>query len=385
MPTTRRHRAAGALAAVALAVLAPLAARAAIPERSDAFLRGYVTAVLERELRVASAGVRVEAGVVTVPAAGLAEVSPETLVAALAGIEGVRRVVLAPKAASAAPPEPPAAPGLGAGAAQAAPADEGAARRPAPEAGILPRGRLFAPVLADPRWPHFSAAYHAYMGDSELDNVAATSFGETFALVRGAGDGGAWELGVQAGVFAIFDLDAASKDLVNADYLVGFPLTYRRGPLSALVRLFHQSSHLGDEYLLRNRVHRVNLSYEAVNALLSYDLAGGWRLYGGGGALLHREPSDLERLSVQFGVEYRSPETLLGGRLRPIAAFDLQSRQESGWRADLAARAGVQVEAREGGTQQVQVTADYFNGRNPNGQFYERTIEYLGLGVHVYF
>jgi hypothetical protein len=28
---------------------------------------------------------------------------------------------------------------------------------------------------------------------------------------------------------------------------------------------------------------------------------------------------------------------------------------------------------------------EYFNGRNPNGQFYDRTLEYIGLGTHVYF
>ena len=37
---------------------------------------------------------------------------------------------------------------------------------------------------------------------------------------------GWWEVGVQAGVFAFFDLDAESTDLVNADYLVGVPLSY---------------------------------------------------------------------------------------------------------------------------------------------------------------
>jgi hypothetical protein len=36
------------------------------------------------------------------------------------------------------------------------------------------------------------------------------------------------------------------------------------------VRLFHQSSHLGDEFLLRNRVERINLSYESADLKLSY-------------------------------------------------------------------------------------------------------------------
>jgi hypothetical protein len=48
--------------------------------------------------------------------------------------------------------------------------------------------------------------------------VAAVSFGETFAIYRDRLGSGWWEFGVQAGVFALFDLDAPSMDLVNADY-----------------------------------------------------------------------------------------------------------------------------------------------------------------------
>lgn len=37
------------------------------------------------------------------------------------------------------------------------------------------------------------------------------------------------EVGIQAGVFSIFDLDAESYDLINADYTVGVPLSFKKG------------------------------------------------------------------------------------------------------------------------------------------------------------
>jgi hypothetical protein len=43
-------------------------------------------------------------------------------------------------------------------------------------------------------------------------------------------------------------------------------------------RVLHQSSHLGDEFLLRNRTTRINLSYEALDLLLSYETEFGLRL-----------------------------------------------------------------------------------------------------------
>ena len=46
------------------------------------------------------------------------------------------------------------------------------------------------------------------------------------------------ELGIQAGVFAIFDLDSQSFDMINADYLVGIPFTIKKGNCAAFSVIF---------------------------------------------------------------------------------------------------------------------------------------------------
>ncbi|HXH83643.1 MAG TPA: DUF1207 domain-containing protein, partial [Candidatus Tectomicrobia bacterium] len=250
-------------------------------------------------------------------------------------------------------------------------------------AGPLPGGALFKPLIADPRWPHFAASYQNYLG-GDFDNVAAVSFGETFSLYRWRTDIGWWEVGLQAGVFAVFDLDAQSLDLVNADYFVGVPVGWRYDSWSALLRLYHQSSHLGDEFLLRRtRPERVNLSYEAVDLKASWE----WRflrLYAGGGYLFDQEPASLDPWSVQYGVELTSPWPARPARWRPIAAVDLQQREENRWAVDLSARAGVEIDGVLA-TRRMQLLLEYFFGHSPNGQFYTDRIEYLGLGVHFHF
>lgn len=257
------------------------------------------------------------------------------------------------------------------------------------EPRVLPRQPLFDPLIADPRWPHFAAALHDYGGDSGLENVGSVGLGNGFSFYQEPGLGGAWGVGLQAAVFAIFDLDAESKDLINADYWVGLPVAWRAGPWSAIVRLYHQSSHLGDEYLLRDptaRRDRLNLSYEAVDVRVARSFwEGVVRLYGGGGMLLHREPEDLDRFMAQAGVELRSPWTIANGHLRPIAALDLQGTQESGWEVDKSVRVGVQLEGRDSDSYRLQLTLEYYQGRNPNGQFYSREVEFWGLGLHAYF
>ncbi|CAA7625774.1 DUF1207 domain-containing protein [Magnetospirillum sp. UT-4] len=256
-------------------------------------------------------------------------------------------------------------------------------------ATVLPREILFAPLLADPRWPHYAAALQDYGGHAGLGTVGQATIGDSFSFYQAPAAGGRWGIGLQVGVFAIFDLEAPSKDLINADYWVGLPLAWRRGPWSALARLYHQSSHLGDEYLLRsrdNQRNRINLSYEAVDLKLSRDFAGGaLRLYGGGGVLFDQEPSDIRRGMAQAGIELRGPWSFADGLLRPIAALDLQALEETGWGRDVSARLGVELVGSGGENYTLQLSLDYYRGRNPNGQFFVDKAEYWGLGLHAYF
>lgn len=113
----------------------------------------------------------------------------------------------------------------------------------------LPETPMFAPMLADPRQPRFSVSYLNYQNPTRTFNAASVAFGEYFGFASGFdGRNGSAQVGLQGAVFALFDLDSASKDLVNADYWIGLPFTYRRGRLSYVARVYHQSSHLGDEF-----------------------------------------------------------------------------------------------------------------------------------------
>jgi hypothetical protein len=386
----------GAMLGALMVMAAP--AGAATPQAEtrggDAYIAGYVAAVLEREFRLTGPSFEVQDGVITVYAGDLNEVQQDKIASVLAGIRGVSAVRVtaggppdgtgaATPPADAVPPsaqpaEPEAKPEAPVAAAALADKEKGIE--------ILPRGNLFDPLIADPRWAHFSASYQYFNNDEEVEHAGSVSFGETFGLLGGpAPFEGRWQLDFQAAVFGLFDLDSDSKDLINADYWVGLPLSYKSGNFAAMARVFHQSSHLGDEFLLRDRVDRVNLSYEAVDLKLSYNLGYGLRVYGGLGYLLSVEPSDVDPFSTQAGVEYLAPFTLGGGFIRPVAGVDVQNREESNFATDVSVRAGVQFESPEAVSQRVQLMLEYYNGRNPNGQFYDRTLEFYGFGLHVYF
>jgi hypothetical protein len=374
------------LAAATLLACASGTAAAATPVE-DAFIAGYAAAVLERDFRLSAASLSVHDGVVSIGDADLAGRERVRVVESLTRIKGVRRVEIATRTAVAPAPAPAAAPS-GEPAPPVAVAAGGAVAASVRREGIelLPRNRLFEPLSADPRWPHFAASFLRIDGAPELHNAAAVSFGEIFPLLAtDAPWGGRWQIGILGSVFALFDTGSPSEDLINNDYFVGVPVEWRNGPWSAQARYLHQSSHLGDEFLLRGTgVKRVNLSFEQADLRLSYDLDESFRLYGGGGRILRSEPH-LHPWLFQAGGEYSSPRTLLHGLLRPVAALDLQSREFQDWSPDVSARAGFEIDTPLTAGRKVQLLIEYYNGRSPNGQFLNESIEYYGVGAHFYF
>ena len=373
--------------AIALAsVLTVLGAAAAVAAPADdAYLRGYATALLEQTLGLRAPAISVDGGVVRLSASAIGATDRGRVLTALQRIPGVTGVEIvdtppphsvgaaaaAPAAVSAADPSPALTP------------DKDAEKM---DLGFLPRGYLFDALLADPRWPHFSAAYQRYLGDDQFTDIASVNFGETIPIYRDAAPfGGHWEVGLQAGVFAIFDMNSDSHDLVNADYFVGAAGAYAVGPFQALARVFHQSSHLGDEFLLRSRPDRVNLAYEAVDLKLSYHfLERVLRVYAGGGYLFNRDPSSLEPWIVGGGVEVRKRLFFLPG-VTPVAAVNVQAREENRWNPEISVRAGVQFDRAQILGRRLLVMLEYFHGNSPDGQFLRKEIDYLGIGAHFYY
>jgi hypothetical protein len=79
------------------------------------------------------------------------------------------------------------------------------------------------------------------------------------------------------------------------------------------------------------------------------------------------------------------PYPLAGGLLFPLAAVDVQADDETGWDPSVSVRAGIEVQSELLTGRRLQALASYYSGHSPNGQFYERRIEFFGVGLHFYF
>ncbi len=345
----------------------------------DSFISGYAVSVLEREFHIPSVSLRVQDGVVYVNPDKIPGVDSAELVTILLGIKGVKRVEIISEG-------------------QAIPANDAEESRheplreriypedDPPVKKVFPRKeRLFDPLLADPRWPNFSGAYHYYINNDELEKVFAASVGDVIPMYTGQvpfAFGGMWQVGGEAGAFVIHDLDTVSWDQVNADYIFGFIAAYRKGPLSGIFRVFHQSSHIGDEYLLHNDVERENYSYEALGLMLSDDIGEWLRIYGGGEYHFSRSPKELKPWVAHYGLELKGTGTFLRETFRPVAAVDIKHKEDNDWSGEVSLKTGVQVENDHLIHHQLRVMIGYFNGHSPNGQFYKQSEEIISVGFY---
>jgi hypothetical protein len=254
---------------------------------------------------------------------------------------------------------------------------------------LLPEDQMFCPILADPKEARSFVAIlrgtFRSLDDAEGDrtNIASVGLGDSFGLVRWGGPslGEGVQLDVTGSIFAQFDLGSASSDLINADYIIGLPLTFRRSGFSARARLSHQSSHLGDEYLLRGaNITRENLSFESIELLLSQEL-GPLRLYAGGERIFRREPAALPAELFHGGVEFRTRRT--GAQL--VGGVDVKTTELHAWAPAISARVGFEVaRAGRGGhpSRPLTFTVEFYDGPSPYGQFFQDDISYVGVGLH---
>src|SRR5512138_88488 len=137
----------------------------------------------------------------------------------------------------------------------------------------LPQGDVFCPLLADPKSTrsHLTYLRGELPAETKAKNVGSIGVADGVGLLRIGGPvpGDGVQIGIEAGVFAQFDLGTRSADLLNTDFVVGIPVTFRVSGFSGRFRVWHQSSHLGDEFIAHAgaNVSNQGLSFEAVEAI----------------------------------------------------------------------------------------------------------------------
>ena len=252
---------------------------------------------------------------------------------------------------------------------------------------------LYPPMVANPMETIYSAAYH--IGDQVVGTKSiAVSLGDNFPIFRwrnvfwAEGD---LQIDIQSGIWSVFNMGVKDNpnheisELVNTDFLVGIPLSYAFDKWAFRLRVYHISSHLGDEYM-HNHPHfkRLNPSMEAIDFFTSYQLNDFFRFYIGPGWIFHSDKTfPMEHFYVEYGGEMR----LFGSKSfyhrlygTPFLAVFFRNWQVNHWQFDATLMGGYEWSKLQGVGRKIRLFAEYHNGYSV-GQFFKERTSFWGFGL----
>lgn len=249
----------------------------------------------------------------------------------------------------------------------------------------LPQSTILYPAeVANPRQVSYSGGIR--LRDSVTGHASTpVTFGDQFPLYRWSNIDvfsvkGDLQVEIEGAVFAVFDQTEYSSPLINADYYVAVPLTYAYDKWAHRLRLYHISSHLGDEYMCRKyHAKRLNKSFEALDYSAAYNITKNIRVYGTAGSIAHSDSEmHLKPLYVQYGMEVRVGrhewKQLYG---TPYLAMHFENWQDSEWKMDATFAVGYEWGKLNGLGKRIRVSCEYHSGYCEEGQFTRIRDDYL--------
>lgn len=257
---------------------------------------------------------------------------------------------------------------------------------------VFPDGDLFRPLLADPKEPRNSFGFNrvkflngaAFENGAPRLNVGSVSVGGIAGMwARKASACRGVQVSLFGGLFSEFNLDASSRDLINTDFVVGAQASIRTRDRSIRLRVFHQSSHLGDEFVRQNpSAGSLNFGFQGVDAVFSVERER-LRAYGGGGFLVFMNGTG-HSFVLHGGAEFRAANRL-GGMFRPVAGIDVSSFEARSWGLTVSALGGLEWTS-PAASRRMRALLVLVDGYTPFGHFaIEQKSRAMGMRLQIEF
>jgi hypothetical protein len=236
--------------------------------------------------------------------------------------------------------------------------------------------------------------YQGYLADTKESRIGTQVFSDN-------GERTLWDtnLGGRAGIFRLGTVEAAwpqgwqldlegsgqvrldpgeERDLQSSDFRFGIPLTFGYGRQRLKFGYYHLSSHMGDEFLVKNPdVDRVNYVRDVLVLGYAYYWTDNLRLYAETGWAFYTDIS--EPWEFRFGLEY-APARPTGLRGAPFFAAHGHLQQELDFGGSLTVQAGWAW--RGSRTSHLFRTGfHYYNGASNQYSFYNEFEQQIGAGV----
>lgn len=248
---------------------------------------------------------------------------------------------------------------------------------------LLPSKRFMPILVGAPREPTTAVKLiFVTRSATRFDEVreAEVALGTTLPLLilSGTTPEHSLVLGVQGGIFSRFSMETEERDLLSTDWIFAVPVVLRRGRHWIRARYFHQSSHLGDEYIERFNVERIPYGRDEIELLGFLGASDAWGWYAGGRYGFRVEPIGTGRWTARFGTQVNGPE--LGAGFQLYGATDVEMTDAEDWDPRINLHAGVRISTFE--DRWMRLAAELLTGPSPQGQFLGERATFVTLGLY---
>ena len=246
------------------------------------------------------------------------------------------------------------------------------------DAQVLPDGLIFDSYLAGTKESRFST--HIYRGFEDSTIFDAT-LGARIGLLRyGTHDiyrPEGWQIDAEGSGQVRLDIPE-DVDVRSADFRAGLPITYGVGNHRWKLAYYHLSSHVGDEFLLKNPgFTRLNYARDVFVLAYARYLNPKLRMYGEVGWAFYDEIS--RPWEFQVGIDYApcGPTGLYG---EPFFAMNGHFRQEVDFGGAFTFQLGWAWRGDES-SNMLRTGLHYYNGKSNQYSFFNEHEQQLGFGL----
>lgn len=252
---------------------------------------------------------------------------------------------------------------------------------------ILPRDSYFKTIMLDPTACQLFGSTLGYSRKGYHENKAyvPVTIGMKRTVIRWEqGPAQGFEFGFGIASYTLFfleDMGAAFRaTLLNTDYKIEGFINLISGERGTRLRVFHVSSHLGDEYLIRNKITQSTpntVNYEQVD--LTHSIQRNFTRYYFGAGFVVTPHAMRKRISLQGGFFHQRPMPE-----RPLVKYlygvDVKIFEQNSYRPNI--KLGVGLEIGDQTSNPFRIVLEYYNGHLPYSTLEYEIVQMLGLGLY---
>jgi hypothetical protein len=250
---------------------------------------------------------------------------------------------------------------------------------------FFPGNRIFPVVFLDPlECQTGGGSYFLFQKEKNVSLYSTVNLGFTIPVISHKGESVSWELNLGTAIFTQFDLikredGSYLAGLINNDYKISADYSLNINNNLFKIRVFHLSSHLGDDYIARNPDSTTNdksENYEQID--LTYMRSNGSNYWYAGIGEIYTKYVFRERFSMQAG------GLLNFGEPKPVNFFtsaNVKLLAENDFIPDIRTAFGLNFSRKSESL--IRLWMEYYNGNLPYSTIDYGRVNWIGMALAI--